>query len=468
MNKHPLRTLTAWLCLIPAVLLLCGLALPPQYGDTYLGEMQDKLVLLRETPGPRIIVIGGSSVPFALQTAAMNEALPAYHTVDFGLYADMGLIPMLAWAQAEVRAGDLVILMPEQDAQMLSCYVGGESLWQACDGSFAQLTAIPAEHWGALASAFPVFAGKKLRYALTGSPQADGVYAHSSFNAYGDIDCAGRERNILPGGAQSNQTICFDPMVPGEDFVRAVTRFADAASTKGAQVVWHFPPMNAAAVTASREEIDAWYDGLASRLSLPILGDPHRCVLDSGWFFDSNFHLNESGAAVFTELMIRDIKVYLRDPSQTTAALMEMPEAAQTAYAGDNSCESAFLYAEAPEGWVIAGLTEDGKQAGQLTLPAAHDGQPVFGILAETFRDDRALREVTIGPNIAMLPDAMFSGCTALRQVTLLSDAPSAFSVGDGWMQGASFLIRVPSASLDAWRRSYFWQQYEPWLRAME
>ena len=165
MKKTLLRScalLAAALLLLPVLLLVCAFALPAQYGLTFLGEMPDKLRLLEAVPDKRIVVIGGSSVPFALDSALLEKQLPDYRVVDFGMYADMGTVVMLDWAKREVHPGDLFIVAPEQNPQALSCYVGGEDVWQASDGAFGQLSLLPPERWEALAAAFPAFAGKKL------------------------------------------------------------------------------------------------------------------------------------------------------------------------------------------------------------------------------------------------------------------------------------------------------------------
>ena len=43
---------------------------------------------------------------------------------------------------------------------------------------------------------------------------------------------------------------------------------------------------------------DTFYDHLRTHLHFPILGDPNRSILDSGWFFDTSFHLNAAGACI--------------------------------------------------------------------------------------------------------------------------------------------------------------------------
>lgn len=467
MSKHPFRLLILLLCLLPTALLACGFALPSAYHDTYLGEMRSKMRLLRETQGQRIVVVGGSSVPFALDSALINDELPAYRAVDFGLYADLGLPVMLDWARAEVHAGDLFIIMPEQDAQILSGFVGGESVWQAADGAFELLPLLSPARYETLAASFPMFAGKKLRYTLLGQPQATGVYARSAFNDAGDMASPLREGNIMAGGWLSSRGISFAPSLLTEEMADELNRFAAYVQAQGAAVAYHFPPMNALAIADDDAVIDAYYDALAARLTFPILGDPHRCVLDSGWFYDSNFHLNASGAEVFTRLLIEDVKLYLRDTTATDARLPAQPAPAQQAFAGNDADEDCFLYAEAPQGWSLTGLTDKGLHADSLVLPTRHNGLPVTTIADDLLHDLPALRTVTIQPNIGLLPDAMFSGCTALRSV-LLTGQPSDYSVGDAWMQGAAFVIRVPQSQLDAYRRSYFWQAYEPWLQPGE
>ena len=56
--------LLAALLILPVLLGLCALLLPPQYEETFLGEMKDKLERLRTTPGLSLIHISEPTRPY--------------------------------------------------------------------------------------------------------------------------------------------------------------------------------------------------------------------------------------------------------------------------------------------------------------------------------------------------------------------------------------------------------------------
>ncbi len=459
------RLLTA-LILLTALVLLCAFAVPPQYGETYLAELPAKRQRLREAEGRRIIVIGGSNVPFALRSGLMEQELPGWAVVDFGLYADMGLTVMLDLARPELRAGDLVILQPELSAAALSTRVNGEDVLQAADGHFDLLTSLRPGSWPAVLAALPRFAARKLHYAVNGAPAPDGVYSRGAFDAWGDI-AAPRPQCILPGGRDANSPISFHSGVISDEMRAALRDFISAAEAAGAAVVWHFPPMNRAAVQDSASRLDALYDDVAAALRIPILGDPHRCVLDSGWFYDTNFHLNEAGALAFTRLLTEDIKVYLRDTSATRLPSPAMPAPAFRAAGGSSGDADCFLYEAVDGGVIITGLSEKGLAADQLTLPAHSGEAAVTAIRPDALSGAARLRSLTIQPNIGLLPDGLLSPCPFL-QALILPGPPEAWTPGDGLLRGVSCRILVPADQLPRYLTHYTWQKYAPYLAAME
>ena len=89
----------------------------------------------------------------------------------------------------------------------------------------------------------------------------------------------------------------------------------------------------------------------------------------------------------------------------------------------------------------------------------------MVGLDGDLFVGNTVIREIRVQPNVGVLYDGMFSGCTALEKLVLTGEDPSAYAAGDGLRDGADFLICVPEAALDRYRRDYFWQAYAPWIQ---
>ncbi len=72
--------------LIAGPLLIGGLLLPVRYQDTFMGELPYKLSRLENAPGKRIIVIGGSGMAFAVDSALLEQEFPGYTAVNMGMW----------------------------------------------------------------------------------------------------------------------------------------------------------------------------------------------------------------------------------------------------------------------------------------------------------------------------------------------------------------------------------------------
>lgn len=463
--KYRIRILavTAALLLLAPVSLLCwGFCLPAQYEESFLGELKYKCQRLEEAEGPRIVLVGGSSLAFGVDSALLERSLPGYQVVNFGLYAGLGTAVMLDLSRDSIRPGDIVLVIPEQQALTLSTDCGGEYLWQGVDGAFGLLSRVEPDRWGQLAGQFPAFAAGKLAYVLQGTPpQPSGVYARASFNAYGDLvspDCAD---NLLPLGYDPNTPISFQTSLPTSAFLQALNDYTEALTQRGATVYYHFCPMNALAVEEG-VDVDGYAAFLREQLDCPLLGDPGDCLLEAGWFYDTNFHLNSSGKTVFTRQLVRDLKAALGDSSPTEIALPALPALAGAEPADDTPSpdEDCFQYAPLEQGLEITGLTELGQGRTSLTLPASHEGQPVRALAASAFAGNTRIRSVTIPASVATLADGTFDGCSQLETITLEHTDPAACPVGQGLLKGTDAVVLVAPEALSDFRLNYFWSVY--------
>lgn len=469
-RKQTILIIFSFACLpILLAMILCvfAFALPAQYSDTFLGEMKYKMARLEETDGKRIIVIGGSSVAFGQDSALMEKYLPEYSVVNFGLYGDLGTKLMLDIAEDSIRSDDIVIVAPETDSQTLSMFFSGDTFWQAADGNFELLSHIKSENIGSVIGSMPEFSAKKAGYAINGSPDPDDIYRRGSFNDYGDIESGLRPFNIMRNGFDVTRPVSFDSDIVSDEFIDYLNDFALTVKKRGASVYYRMCPVNDRAVTGDYT-IDGFYDYLDERLNFDILGDPNNSIIGWKYFYDSNFHLNDSGVVLNTRQLIRDIKVILTDSSPTDIAVPAAPDSPITEVTGDNSDADMFTYSNENGSYVITGLTEAGLLRKELIIPAKYNGVLVTGFTQTAFANATNLNRLTLQENITMIYDRSFEGCTALTQLVLLHDAPNKCMVGNDLFGNAMFNVYVPAELVNRYRVNYFWAQYGARIRPIQ
>ena len=404
--------------------LICGFVLPAQYGDTFMGELKSKYERLKETPGKRIILVGGSGVAFDCDSEMMDKFFSSYEIVNFGMYAGLGTKAVMDLSEAYIHKGDLVILSPEQSNQTLSDYFNGEYMWQAADGAFGMLRHIKSENIETMLGNFPKFVLEKLKYVLKGqNPSTDSIYQKKSFNAYGDIALDTCRENILTGGYDVNQKVRFTEDVVQQEFLGYMNAWAERLEKKGATVWYRYCPVNELAV----EEADnlAAYDAfLRQKLDFPVIGNPENSLMEAEWFFDTNFHLNQAGKEVNTVQLIRDIKAMLGDDRAVKAELPDKPHRTWE----DVSAETRTWTAE--------------------------DSQEYKG--EET---------IVIPENVTQIEDYAFSNCAGLKEIVFEQTDPSKCIVGQHLLDGTSADLVVPQMSADSYKQNYFWSAYAGRIR---
>ena len=399
--------------------LICGFGLPVQFGDTFMGELKSKYERLKETPGKRIVLVGGSGVAFDCDSAMIDEFFPSYEVVNFGMYAGLGTKAVMDLSRSYIHEGDIVILSPEQSRQTLSDYFNGEYMWQAADGAFGMLRNIKSENFETMLGNFPRFALEKLNYVMKGQkPQTDSIYQKKSFNTYGDIELDTCRENILPNGYDVNQKVRFTEDVVQPEFMDYMNDWAKRLEKKGAVVWYRYCPVNKLSVE-DMDDLAAYDVFLRQKLDFPVIGNPENSLMEAEWFFDTNFHLNQPGKEVNTVQLIRDMKAMLGDDRAVTVELPEKPHRTW----GDVSAETRI--------WT------------------AKD--------SETYQGEET---IVIPENVTQIEDYAFSNCAGLKQIVLEQKDPSKCIVGQHLLDGTGAEILVPQMSVDSYKRNYFWSVY--------
>ena len=455
------------LLLLPFVIVsVIAFGLPAQYSNTFLGELPEKFELLKKTDEPKIVIIGGSSVAFGIDSP-MIEEYTERKVVNFGLYATIGTKAMIDLSKANINAGDIVILAPEMDAQTLSLYFNEDTVWQGIDGHFGMLPALGSDNYGAMFSGVWNFAARKYDFYKTKSaPNPEGVYNKSSFNDHGDIIYP-REYNIMVLGYDPTTTITLDPSIVDGKFIDYVNKYIHWCEKKGAQVFFSFSPMNREALAEGTDDnsIYNFYSYLASMLDCEIMTNINDCIMDWEYFYDTNFHLNDVGVKVHTAALISDIRRSMANPQAFTIELPEKPERPDVYVDSSlNDTTGFFLYEVIDGVQTLVGVTDLGKQQEKLTMPMAYNGLAVQTMAANALAGCDKLTEFTIPSDtkLKLINNGGFAGAPNLKKVYLRC-LPDDVLVGtEGLMEGASADLKfyVPRENYGDYAAHYFWSNY--------
>lgn len=138
---------------VPFLLLLGCIGFVPETSQqSLLYTLHYKLDLLRDTPGDRILIAGGSASEYGVVCETVEQAT-GRPTLCAGVTAYLGVGMYLNMLDRYAREGDTVILMLEH-LMLRGTGVDYMVLWQACGTDPDAWACVPPQFWpGAAASA---------------------------------------------------------------------------------------------------------------------------------------------------------------------------------------------------------------------------------------------------------------------------------------------------------------------------
>lgn len=483
MKKRLLKLAVLLLILIiPTVIFsVVSETLPDPYQKTYLGAFDKKYQTLYQTKGKKIVFIGGSGLPFGLRTDLLQEEIGEdYTVVNYGLYATLGTKFMMDTARDAIGEGDIVILCPELSEQTFSLYYNGEAVLQATNGLHTSLSSLPL---GNVISTFYHYFGysfDKIGYAFKDEIlDPDGVYRADSINAYGDIDYTERENNIMNNGYDVNMTIKTDNLL-NEEFIDYVNDFVADCQDQNATVYFSFAPANLAAVRSSQNKRAEFEETLKEALTCPLLGSVEDYLLEKGYFYDTNFHLNASGAVAFTDRMAKLLKTALGKEAITSIEVPKAPPLASDLvvdipvsggelvpfdqYNGEPNIDYVdyFTYQEEGNTYKIIGVKPEYLGMTEVILPSVYNGKNITALAENALLGCTDLVRIHIGTTYKSLEKSAFNGCIALEGIYLYeTDGNHIAPPLTGLLDGASRSVKIYIPENGNYVAGYTWSRYE-------
>ena len=320
MKHRALRVIGCLLILlaVPFSLLAAAFGLPAQYGETYLAALSDKWERLRSAPGPRIVVVGGSGVCFDLRSDLLEQELPDYSVVNFGLYAGLGTTVMLDLCLPELRKGDILLSAPEFDAvaeQFCTTNRLDAHFWAMMESNYDMLAALDLSEFPGVFDSYAAY--QRTRGGMVGRSYSvspanfddDGnYYAFSTYNRYGDfiLPRPNGDKDVRLRSNIADYTTASFPAETVESLNRELRRFEE----DGVAVYFSYTPRNRSSLTdeSTPQACAELHRYLCDSLCVPVISELEDSLLSGVYFWLIDSHTSTEGAAIRTRQIIADLK----------------------------------------------------------------------------------------------------------------------------------------------------------------
>jgi len=284
---------------IQVVLLVAALAYYRVDRNAFVGAYIDKHLRLGQVAPPRLLLVGGSNVAFATDSALLEREL-GLRVVNLGIQHALGLPFMLREASRAVRSGDTIVVSLEYDQygergeEAISVF----GLLEQAPNAWADLD-VDWTLFKKLADGSHSFLRGVLRSDLArmrGQVSAAQVpYTRDSFNAYGDVTA---HWSLPPHDFLSS---AHQEHPDGASAIPALNRFARYCKERGAEVLVFHP------TTTDKKYVAMRLDLLSARLTRDLntkqLNRIEEMRYPKELFFDSSYHLTYPGVERRTKLL---------------------------------------------------------------------------------------------------------------------------------------------------------------------
>ncbi len=461
------------------IVLGISFAAPSQYSNTFYGALDLKYDRLTSIKGSKTVVVGGSSVAFGLDSALLEKYL-GMPVVNFGLYADLGTRLMLDLSRDHINSGDIVILAPELDPQTLSMYFDWGNTLKACDDNMSMLGELDRsiDEWLFSVEGFWELASNKLAYSIDGTtPDPKDVYSANNFNEYGDIDKSKypRENNVMKSYRLfgENYLVDLDASIVENEFLEYINEYIRECRQKGAYVYFSWCPVNSLAlVDDSVEKRLAFEEFFRENLECDVISSIDDYIMHPKAFYDTNFHLNDTGVTIRTLRLLNDIVQKVNpDISIEESEPTELPDYKYTSlYEGPDDPNAVYFTYETDEitgSYKIIGLSELGKVQKTLTVPLGYreEGEEkaykVTSVSTDIFAGSACERLIiTADTNIGSIT-GYFQGSHSLMRIDIYMPDPNEITPPGSFdnVVGSGFKIHAPRGS--GYRNQYNWQDFD-------
>lgn len=280
----------------------------PQDDLGYNAAIKDKYRRLKEIDSPKVVLVGDSNVAFGIDSGMIEEAFEM-EVVNLGLHGGIGQTMGAELLKGNVSQGDIIILLPASYSYETAGIRDGVLMWYAMENDLSIWLTLQNPDVKVMINSFPTYLKKAMGLWIKheGNRVTSSIYNRLSFNEYGDIKLD-RPENVMENGFIDNDG--FDSKYLSEAMRDYWNDLGEYVSEHGGMLFMGVPPILKEDLKLSDGELGLLENQLRTELNFPVISRFQDYIFPKEMFFDTNFHLNNTGVQVRTELLIEDIKGY--------------------------------------------------------------------------------------------------------------------------------------------------------------
>lgn len=294
-----------------AGLFFVGQLVPYQYDKAYTGILRVKYEANKKRTEPGIIFVGGSNLALGLDTEKISKTFntPAY---NFGFHAGLKRDFYLNAIKANILEGDVIVLIFEYSAY-IEDLMTEHVTWNSIDNDMDLIKCVPASNVFNLYRYYPIYLFKKISDTMFNPhPIPDnGGYNVDCFNEYGD-DVYERYENIrTPEEVKNSAYTVISTDIMSDEGLEALKEFREYCESVGARVYASCPSIDRLGVKELQDNGVSFKKRYEEKTGIKMISEPSDYILDTEYFYDTDYHLNLTGVELRTNLLIEDLKTVL-------------------------------------------------------------------------------------------------------------------------------------------------------------
>ncbi len=281
--------------------------------NTIFSDNMDRLILNADKK--KLIFFSGCSFAYGLNSHAVNDVYgDDYVVFNMGVNGDINAAFQMDIMVNYIGKDDVFVHAPEEmsPSQLMFGYFVNNIMFIMVEGNYDLLSLADFSDNGGVIRAF--FDYIELKDEMEPCDYNDGRY--EDYNIYGDYtyerpydESTETERDVT----YSDNAYCYAPELLTESGIEKLVGYYDAIRAKGGKVYLSYAPVNISArggteMEEKGREFAEKFESMLSVYGYEFISDVEDYMFLGRYFYDSDYHLNDLGAALRTERLISDLQ----------------------------------------------------------------------------------------------------------------------------------------------------------------